>query len=127
MDSGINAISVVTALTGATAFDVHFAVLTVPAHLSVETRAVASFAFGNRGRGRLDLDWRSADVESRRVALTTLSGKQLQDRSEVDQEEEYAGVYARFATAVRQGDCDPGAIELAFVQAVYAAAGDARS
>jgi D-galactose 1-dehydrogenase len=141
MDSGINALSVVTAvLPGPFTYRIDRAELARPDGVRVETRASVDFTFGVDGGGRLEMDWLHHGQETRRITFATETDAYAVDvvadqltqndvpligavggtRRAVDQHSEYRGVYQDFAQHLLHGTSSTSTVELAFIADAYA-------
>ena len=139
IDSGINALSVVTyVLPDWTSFSVRDAKFKKAEGFKVETEAHVEFSFGSKGSGTLSMDWMNKGPEVRQVTLTADGDTYVVDivknifskngevrmtvdasREKVDQESEYIGVYRNFARYLAQGKSLISTKELAFIQEAY--------
>ena len=139
IDSGINALSVVTyVLPDWTPFSVKDAKFKKAGGFKVETEAHVGFSFGSKGSGTLSMDWMNKGPEVRQVTFTADEDAYVVDivknifskngevrmtvdasREIVDQESEYRGVYRDFARHLAQGKSLISTKELAFIQEAY--------
>lgn len=141
MDSGINALSVVTTvLPGPFTYRIDRVELARPDGVRVETGASVDFSFGVNGSGRLEMDWLHHGQETRRITFATETDTYAVDvvanqltqndvplrgaagalRRAVDQHAEYRGVYQDFARHLLHGTSSTSTVELAFITDTYA-------
>ncbi|MGI8419933.1 MAG: Gfo/Idh/MocA family protein [Candidatus Levyibacteriota bacterium] len=143
MDSGINALSIVTyVLPNLPGFTVSDAQFKNVEHFKVETKAQVEFTFGQAGRGSISMDWMNTGPEVRQVIFTADGHEYTVDivknifskdgimpmsvdpyRKTVDQVSEYKGVYQHFAELLANGVSQTHIHELAFILAAYRKAG----
>lgn len=143
MDSGINALSIVTSvLPDLPALSVREAQFRKANGFRVETEADVAFSFGDKGRGTITMDWMYHGPEVRKITFGTDQGQYSVDivknifsknsdvlvgvdttREAVDQELEYRGVYQNFARHLLLDDSLASTKELAFVKEAYRKAG----
>ena len=134
IDSGINALSVVTyVLPDWTSFSVRDAKFKKAEGFKVETEAHVGFSFGSKGSGTLSMDWMNKGPEVRQVTFTADGDTYVVDivknifskNGEVRQSlnsslsSEYRGVYRDFARHLAQGKSLISTKELAFIQEAY--------
>jgi D-galactose 1-dehydrogenase len=139
MDSGINAVSIVTAvLPRPLLYQIEKASLAYEDGIRVEVQATVDFTFGTSGRGRIHLDWMHRGPEKRQITFVSAADTYVLDivqnqlvrngdalldaralRQVVDQHSEYRGVYHDFATLIARGKSSTSTTELAFVMDVY--------
>ncbi|MGH7881461.1 MAG: Gfo/Idh/MocA family protein [Candidatus Dormibacteraceae bacterium] len=141
MDSGINAISVVTSIFGDNFnYKVERAALSYSIEQPVETAADVEFTIGSRGRGRLKMNWLHDGPEHRMIEAATAGGhyyslnlisdelqkdgvvvksgsKNQQDR--VDQYSEYKSLYKDFVHHIKNRCSLTSKTEIAFIQKAY--------
>lgn len=139
IDSGINALSVVTyVLPDWTSFSVKDAKFKKAEGFKVETEAHVGFSFGSKGSGTLSMEWMNKGPEVRQITFTAKGDTYVVDivknifskngearmtvdasRKIVDQQSEYRGVYRDFARHLTQGKSLISTKELAFIQEAY--------
>ena len=137
IDSGINALSIVTyVLPDWTSFSVKDAKFKKAEGFKVETEAHVGFSFGSKGSGTLSMDWMNKGPEVRQVTFTADGDTYVVDivknifskNGEVQVTEdtlnsslssEYRGVYRDFAKHLAQGKSLISTKELAFIQEAY--------
>lgn len=143
MDSGINALSIVTAvLPDLPGLSVREAQFQKANGFRVETEADVAFSFGGKGMGKITMDWMHQGPEVRKITFGTDQGEYSVDivknifsknsdvlvdvdttREAVDQESEYRGVYQDFARHLLLGDSLTSTKELTFIKEAYRKAG----
>lgn len=138
MDSGINALSIVTHILPNVSFSIRDTLFEKAIGFNVETKAQVGFAFNNTGEGMLSMDWMNKDSEVRQVTYNTTDGEYRIDivknefshngtallsidpsRETVDQVSEYNGVYQDFAHHLAQNKSFISMRELAFIKEAY--------
>lgn len=138
MDSGINALSIVTKVIPDIKLKVESARFDKPSDFKVETRADVKFSFGEIGKGTLSMDWMKKGPEVRQVVFRTRSdeyavdivrniltkdgeiiGGRKNDGQVVDQNSEYKGVYEDFARHLSTNTSLVSAKELEFIEQAY--------
>lgn len=140
MDSGINALSIVTKVMPNIRINVVKAEFSKPSDFQVETKADVEFSFGPGEFGRLSMDWMQKGPEIRQVIFYTdkddqynidivknrlskngvvLSGSKSDSRALVDQRSEYRGVYEDFANHLSTNTSLVSTQELEFVKEAY--------
>lgn len=143
MDSGINALSIVTSvLPDLHALSVREAQFRKANGFRVETEADITLSFGDKGTGTIAMDWMHQGPEVRKITFGTDQGQYSVDivknifskngnmlvgvdatREAVDQESEYRGLYRDFARHLVLGDSLTSTKELAFIKEAYRKAG----
>jgi len=139
MDSGINALSIVTyVLPDTYSLSVGDTQFEKAGGFRVETKVQVEFSFGNQGRGKLSMDWMNKNPEVRQVTFATEENEYMVDivknsftqdgetlisvdatRKAVDQESEYRGVYQDFAKRLFQRKSLISTRELRFILEAY--------
>lgn len=139
MDSGINALSIVTfVLPELPSFAIDSAKFNKAGGFKTETEAEVSFSCGDKVVGTIVMDWMYKGPEVRKVTFETDQGEYTVDivkntlsenghllmsvdarRDVVDQESEYKGVYQDFAKHLTSGDSLVSTKELAFINEAY--------
>lgn len=138
MDSGINALSIVTKVMPGIKWNVTSAKFDKPADFRVETKANVKFSFGENGKGTLSMDWMRKGPETRQVVFRTNTDEYVIDivRNSflkngaaingnkgngelVDQHSEYRGVYKDFADHLSTGASLISVKELEFIRQAY--------
>ncbi|MGH7203479.1 MAG: Gfo/Idh/MocA family protein [Candidatus Levyibacteriota bacterium] len=76
MDSGINALSIITAVLPNIRFEPSSAHFEQSDDFKVETRAEIDLAFGKEGKGHMSMDWMHKGPEIRQVTFSTNAGDQ---------------------------------------------------
>lgn len=140
MDSGINALSIVTEVLPKIEFEpsnVHFE---QTENFKVETGAEVDLRFDESGKGHISMDWMHEGPEIRQVAFSTDTGDRYvvdivknqlikndvaiyevgdDSKEMVDQHSEYRRVYEDFACHIAQGNSLTSIKELAFIKKAY--------
>lgn len=140
MDSGINALSIVTAVLPMVEFDPSNVHIKQTENFKVETGVEVDLKFGDNGKGHISMDWMHKGSETRQVTFKTdtgdeylvdivnnhlvkngvvMSGEKDKSTEMVDQHLEYRGVYEDFARHIAQGNSLTSIKELSFIQKAY--------
>jgi predicted dehydrogenase len=138
MDSGINALSIVTKVMPDIRWNVTGAGFDKPSGFRVETKADIKFSFGKIGKGTLSMDWMQKGPEKRQVGFRTdvdeylidivknqflkngaVIGEKKNDSQLVDQKSEYAGIYGDFANHLSSHTSLISTRELEFIEQAY--------
>ncbi|MBC2667323.1 Gfo/Idh/MocA family oxidoreductase [Novosphingobium flavum] len=114
-DPGINALSIATHILPQRFF-LKSAVLEFPANRAAPIAADMHFCDTHGAPIHMDLDWRQTGPQTWDIVVETDAGRltlsnggavlALPDRTERDEDREYAGLYAHFAALIRSGQCD---------------------
>lgn len=140
MDSGINALSIITDVLPNIDFNPINAHFTKPESFEVETGVELDITFDENGKGHISMDWMHKGHEVRQVTFTTDTGDRYKvdivknqlikndgvtyevgenSNEMVDQHSEYRRVYEDFARHIAQGNSLTSIKELAFIQQAY--------
>lgn len=140
MDSGINALSIITYVLPDVVLEPSDASFEQPDNFRIETGAEVDLMFGDGGKGHISMDWMHKGPEIRQVTFHTDTGdeyvvdivnnrlvkngtnpseKEEESREMVDQHSEYRGVYEDFAHHIVQGNSLTSVKELAFIIQAY--------
>lgn len=138
MDSGINALSIVTKVIPDIQWDVTNAQFDKPSDFKVETKANVKFSFGKDNKGTLSMDWMRKGPEIRQVVFCTENDEYVIDivrnnllknglvissknseRQMVNQHSEYGGIYRDFADHLSTNTSLVSVKELEFIQQAY--------
>jgi D-galactose 1-dehydrogenase len=114
-DPGINALSIVTRILPRPIF-LEAATLEIPANRAAPIAADLHFRDTGGAIVHMDLDWRQTGPQSWDIAVETDAGTlrlssggavlTLPSGTQRDEDHEYPGLYARFATLIRTGRSD---------------------
>jgi len=143
IDSGINAVSVITYILPNLEYRVLSCQKYYQENIRVETSVKVGFEFGDKGAGTIQMDWLHKGVEARQILIQTaslhyflidlvqgqlrrdgqvISGLEEGSRAEVDLALEYRGLFRDFFEHLRQRKSLVSKKELQFVLDAYAVA-----
>jgi len=143
IDSGINAVSVITYILPSLEYRVLFCRKYHQENIRVETSVKVEFEFGNKGVGAIQMDWLYKGAEARQILVQTaslhyflidlvqgqlqkdgqvISGSQEGSRAEVDLALEYRSLFRDFFEHLRRRVSFVSKKELQFVLDAYAVA-----